>query len=270
VGADFPTIVKLFTNPDCSGPPIATGTPAQFTGVGIVVPLPPDTTTSITAVTANAAGDSPCSSPYAYVEDSTPPAKPLIGAPSPASPANANTPTLHGIAESGTTVRLYPVGDCSGPAVASVPITQFAIGVPLTVADNSSTTFAATATDAAGNTSACSATSAYIEDSTAPQTSISRAPRAHLDAPRKRVRGRVGVVRAGFSFRSDDESAHFICKIDSAAPAPCSSPVTRIKFTQGTHRFTVRAVDAAGNFDPTPAARKVIVRAAPTKPPPGR
>lgn len=364
VGADFPTTVKLFTDPDCSGPPIATGTPAQFTGGGIVVPLAPDTTTSITAVTANAAGDSPCSSPYAYaedltappaptisstspaspandnrpriagvaengaavtiyaaadcsgpaaapgsaadfaaglavavpddavstfaarardgagnlspcsapveyVEDSTPPAKPLIGAPSPASPANANTPTLHGIAESGTTVRLYSAGDCSGPALASVPIAQFAIGVPLTVADNSSTTFAATATDAAGNTSACSATSAYIEDSTAPQTSISRAPRAHRDAPRKRVRGRVGLVRVGFSFRSDDESAYFVCKIDSAAPAPCSSPVTRIKFTQGTHRFAVRAIDAAGNFDPTPAARKVIVREA-SKPPPGR
>jgi glucose/arabinose dehydrogenase len=207
--------------------------------------------------------------PPAAPRDSTPPTKPLIGAPSPASPANNNTPTLRGISESDTTVQLYPVGDCSGPAVANVPAAQFAIGVQLTVADDSSTTFAATATDAAGNTSACSPTSPYVEDSTAPQTEISRAPRARLDAPRKRVRGRVGVVRVGFSFKSDDGSAHFICKIDSAAPAPCSSPVTRIKFTPGTHRFSVRAVDAAGNFDATPAARKVIVREAP-KPPPGR
>jgi glucose/arabinose dehydrogenase/PKD repeat protein len=265
--AEASSTVSLYANADCSGPAVNVGTPAEF-AAGFSLTVADDSDTSVSANAVDAAGNlSPCSAPIEYVEDSMPPAKPLIGSPSPVSPANANTPMLHGIAESGSTVRLYPAADCSGPAVASLPTAQFAIGVSLTVADDSSTTFAATATDAAGNTSACSPTSAYVEDSTAPQTSISRAPRAHLDAPRKRVRGRVGVVRAGFSFKSDDGSAHFVCKIDSAAPAPCSSPVTRVKFTQGTHRFAVRAIDAVGNFDATPAARKVTVREVPILPP---
>ncbi len=274
VGSDFPATVKVFTTPDCSGSPAATGTPAQFTGTGIPVPVPDDVTTSITAVAGNAAGDSACSSPYSYSEGSSPPAPtiapisrapsaPLIVASAPGSPANANNPAISGSADAGSRVSLFETGNCSGPVAAVGTAAQFAAGLALPVADDSRTTLTAAAADPAGNTSACSSAFVYVEDSTAPQTFITRAPRSHLDVPSKRARGRLGTVRAGFRFESDDPAAHFLCRIDNAAAAPCSSPATRIKFKPGTHRFSVQAVDAAGNLDPTPASRRVIVGEAP-------
>src|SRR4029077_3818234 len=71
--------------------------------------------------------------------------------------------------ETGSTIRIYASADCSGSAAAIDTAATFASpGIALSVADNSATTFTATATDAAGNTSACSSPITYTEDSTAP------------------------------------------------------------------------------------------------------
>ena len=61
--------------------------------------------------------------------------------------------------------------------------------------------------------------------------------------PRRRVR----IV-----FASTESGAGFECRLGEAAYAPCSSPA-RARVGAGRHRFRVRAVDAAGNADPTPA-----------------
>ncbi len=45
----------------------------------------------------------------------------------------------------------------------------------------------------------------------------------------------------------------FNCSLDAAAFAACTSPQTYSGLTNGSHTFQVRAVDAAGNVDPTPA-----------------
>ena len=50
----------------------------------------------------------------------------------------------------------------------------------------------------------------------------------------------------------------FECKLDAATYAPCTSP-NSFGVTDGLHTFTVRAVDAAGNVDPTPAAHEWTV-----------
>ncbi len=49
-----------------------------------------------------------------------------------------------------------------------------------------------------------------------------------------------------------DGPVTFECKLDGGSFAACASP-DRIAVTAGTHAFEVRAVDAAGNVDPTPA-----------------
>jgi len=60
----------------------------------------------------------------------------------------------------GYTLTLYTSSDCTGAAVATGTAAQFtAPGLTVTVADNSTTTFRATATDSAGRTSACSSSS---------------------------------------------------------------------------------------------------------------
>ena len=67
-------------------------------------------------------------------------------------------------------MRLYTTSDCSGSVAATGSAAAFASpGLTVSVANDSTTTFHATATDAAGNTSACSTSSiTYVEDSTPP------------------------------------------------------------------------------------------------------
>src|SRR5207253_4794229 len=88
---------------------------------------------------------------------------------SPASPANNNSPAISGSAEAGSTVKLYTNASCTSAVAGSGTAASFASpGLSVAVADNSSTTFYATATDAAGNVSSCSSGVAYVEDSTSP------------------------------------------------------------------------------------------------------
>jgi hypothetical protein len=169
--------VKLYTNAGCTGTEVASGTAAEFASPGIDVTVADDSTTTFHATATDVNGTSVCSSTsVTYVEDSTDPALPTVDSTDPASPANANNPKVKGTAEAGSTVKLYTDLDCTTPASdgagtgdASGTEAEFASpGIVVTVADDSTTTFYATATDAAGNVSQCSSTSAeYVEDSKA-------------------------------------------------------------------------------------------------------
>ncbi len=112
---------------------------------------------------------------------------------------------------------VYESAACRGPVAATGSAAEFAAGLMLPVADDSEGTFSADAADPVGNLSACSPPLRYTEDSTAPQTSITRAPAALA----KHSLGRRGsrrskTVRASFGFSSDDDSAHFLCQVDGA------------------------------------------------------
>ena len=50
-----------------------------------------------------------------------------------------------------------------------------------------------------------------------------------------------------FAFSSTDSDVSFSCRLDGAAFAPCASPLTASTLSEGDHRFTVRATDAAQN-----------------------
>jgi uncharacterized repeat protein (TIGR01451 family) len=55
-----------------------------------------------------------------------------------------------------------------------------------------------------------------------------------------------------FRFVSDEAGSVFECSVDDAPFAACDSPFTAQKLGAGPHAFRVRAVDRAGNTDPTP------------------
>lgn len=55
-----------------------------------------------------------------------------------------------------------------------------------------------------------------------------------------------------FSFISEP-GAILECKLDAAAFTACVSPKSYTNLTNGSHTFQVRAIDTAGNADPTPA-----------------
>jgi large repetitive protein len=48
--------------------------------------------------------------------------------------------------------------------------------------------------------------------------------------------------------------------MDAAAFAACVSPRSYSSLASGSHTFRVRAIDRAGNVDPTPAARTFTVQ----------
>ncbi|MBN8870513.1 MAG: PD40 domain-containing protein [Solirubrobacterales bacterium] len=69
-------------------------------------------------------------------------------------------------------------------------------------------------------------------------------PLVQLDAG---PRGRVASSDATFRFSSNDAGATLECRLDEAAFAACTSPLTLSGLAEGSHRFEVRARDAAGN-----------------------
>jgi hypothetical protein len=65
---------------------------------------------------------------------------------------------------------------------------------------------------------------------------------------------------------STEAGSTFTCKLDGGAWAKCSSPKSYSSLATGAHQFSVRATDAAGNTDASPATRSWTVTA--TTPPP--
>ncbi|MBI2889156.1 MAG: fibronectin type III domain-containing protein [Nitrospirae bacterium] len=101
-------------------------------------------------------------------------------------------------------------------------------------------TFQAMATDAAGNVS--TASRSWTIDSTPPQTTLTSTP--NNPSPSS---------IATFSFSSSDATPLFECTLDASAFASCTSPKNYTSLTDTLHTFQVRALDAAGNADSTPA-----------------
>jgi hypothetical protein len=96
--------------------------------------------------------------------DEAPPVEPSLTSTDPPSPANDNQPKLIGTAEAGSTVEIYSDATCVGTPVATGSAAELSSpGIAVAVADNSSSQFSATATDAAANTSGCSAPITYTE-----------------------------------------------------------------------------------------------------------
>jgi hypothetical protein len=60
-------------------------------------------------------------------------------------------------------------------------------------------------------------------------------------------------TEASFRFSSSEKGSSFDCSLDGAAFAPCSTPTRYTGLARGEHEFRVRAIDRAGNVDPTPA-----------------
>ena len=165
------TQVRIYTNASCTGVDDLAGQPGAFTTTGLTAPVNDNTTTTFYAAAVdNLGGISDCSTTsVTYIEDSIAPDTPTVSDFDPDSPANDNAPRVKGLAEAGSTVRIYTNATCTGAVAASGSAAAFASpGLLSSVANDSSTTFYATATDAAGLVSPCSAGMTYVEDSTAP------------------------------------------------------------------------------------------------------
>lgn len=84
-------------------------------------------------------------------------------------------------------------------------------------------------------------------DVTVPDTTITK-------KPKKKSTKR----KAKFKFESSEDGSTFECKLDKKPFKSCESPFKK-KVKPKKHKFLVRAIDAAGNVDPTPAKAKFKV-----------
>jgi Big-like domain-containing protein/fibronectin type III domain protein len=71
--------------------------------------------------------------------------------------------------------------------------------------------------------------------------------------------GPTGSRTASFAFSSTDTAATFECSLDASSFASCASPQQYAALTDGPHTFAVRARDAVGNVDASPATRNWTV-----------
>jgi len=176
------------------------------------------------------------SASHSFTVDSEAPVPPTLADSVPESPANFNDPKLTGTAEPGSTVRLYTNSECTGPPAATGSATSFASsGLTVSVADDTTTDVHGTATDAAGNTSTCSAAFPYSEDSTAPTSTILN--------PKARITDRTPK----FKFSASEISVAFKCSLDGRRFKRCASPYVTERLSYGRHVFRVRARDLAKN-----------------------
>ena len=114
------------------------------------------------------------------------------------------------------------------------------------------------AVDPAGNTDPTSASRTGTVDTTPPDTTIDAGP--------------IGIATsdtATFAFSATETGSTFGCTLDGGVLTACTSPKTYSGLAEGSHTFTVRATDPAGNTDPSPASRTwtIDLQVADTTPP---
>ncbi|MHA2609851.1 MAG: Ig-like domain-containing protein, partial [bacterium JZ-2024 1] len=172
--AEPASTINLYTTPDCTGTISGTGNADNAGNFSIGVTVSPNSTTTFYATATDLAGNtSSCSEGISYTHDDIPPAPPILTSTSPPSPSNNIAPSINGTAEPHSTVRLYTASDCTGPESASGPANSDGnFSIIVSVTPNSTTTFYATATDLAGNTSSCSPGISYTHDDIAPDPPI--------------------------------------------------------------------------------------------------
>ncbi len=103
-------------------------------------------------------------------------------------------------------------------------------------------TFEVRAVSPAGNPDPTPASVTWTLDAPAPETTIDSGPVAPTNSP-----------DATFTFSSSETGSTFQCQLDGGGWSACTSPKTYLGLGHGSHTFSVRASDAAGNTDPTPA-----------------
>ncbi len=213
----------------------------------------------------------------------------------PASPGMSLTPRVKGQSDPNTAIKLYTSSDCSGvPVATGTSLELGSAGILVSVVSGSTTSFRATATDANGDTSPCSAPVSYAHQSSPPPPPppppgeeegsggsggpssgsgggtpapggkkgtpgiVYVVPHTRITfAPASKTRARRPVFR--FTDSTGQEGTVFKCKVDRGGWRSCGSPIKLKRLDIGQHVFQVKAVNAIGAAEPAPVKRKFKV-----------
>ncbi len=179
--------------------------------------------------------------------DTTPPETTISSGPSATTTSTAAS-FAFAASESGSTFQCSFDSSTWGSCVSPKAYSGLAVG---------SHTFAVKATDAAGNTDATPATRSWtvesevpLADTTPPDTMITSGPS-----------GTTTATSASLGFNATESGSTYKCSFDSSSWGACVSPKAYGPLAAGAHTFSVKATDAAGNTDATPATRSWTVEA---------
>jgi hypothetical protein len=175
----------------------------------------------------------PTPASYSCIIDTTPPDTAITA--QPLNPAAANSGSFNfSSTETGSTFQCSLDGAAYAPCSTPFSFNGLADGIH---------TFSVMAKDAAVNYDPTPASYSWTIDTTPPDTAITAQP------PNP-----AAANSGNFTFFSTETGSTFQCKVDGAAYTPCSSPYSFSGLTNASHTFSVRALDALGNTDPTPAS----------------
>ena len=175
-------------------------------------------------------------------QDLTPPDTSITGGPSgltnDATPSFTFTST-----EGGSTF------ECRIDGAAFAPCTS---PHPTPTLNDGAHTFYVRAIDTASNADPSPASRSFTVDTQPPNTVLTGGPT-----------GATNDATPEFEFTSFDGGSTFECRVDAGGWATCTSPHETASLADGAHAFNVRAIDDAGNVDPTSAGYTFTVDTAP-------
>jgi hypothetical protein len=178
--------------------------------------------------------------------DTTPPETTIDSGPA-ASTSDTSVSFTFSSNEAGSTFECSLNGAAFALCASPVEYTGLALG---------NHTFDVRAIDIAGNIDATPASYTWTvnppPDTTAPETTIDSGPAATTTN-----------TSATFAFSSSEAGSTFECSRDGAPFGTCASPQVYSGLAVGAHTFQVRATDAAGNTDATPATYAWTISAPP-------
>jgi parallel beta-helix repeat protein len=170
------------------------------------------------------------------VADLTPPNTTISSGPS--DPTSATSATFAFAADEPATFECWLDG---------APTAACSSGLTITTLDPGTHTFEVLATDLSEreNVELERAVWTWTVDTTVPETAILSQPDPTTPS-----------TDASFTFAGTDNTTDlsYQCKLDTAAFAGCTSAKSYSGLTPGSHNFQVRAIDAAGNIDGSPAS----------------
>jgi hypothetical protein len=192
---------------------------------------PADGVYQVLARATDAAGNTLGSAKQTVTVDNTLPDTTITTAP--ASPSSGSVSFSFSSSQAGSTFQCEL--DAGGFTACTTPkaYSGFASG---------SHTFQVRAIDPAGNVDATPATHTWTVDAVAPNTTITSNPPALTTS-----------TSAAFTFTSTDAGSSFECQLDGSGFSACTSPQSYTSLADGSHTFSVRATDPAGNTDATAA-----------------
>ncbi|TPE43066.1 Ig-like domain-containing protein [Pontibacter mangrovi] len=179
---------------------------------------------------------------YTWVQDTKAPGAPVVQAPAGGAILNENKPAISGTAEAATTVSVFAGNTRIGTATAGSDGTWRL--TPASALAEGEQRITAKAADEVGNVSAASAVRTFTVDTKAPETTIAAGPDAISN-----------TAEPEFTFSSNEDNVSYEVSLDGGAYAAIAgNKYTANSLSDGEHTLEVRATDAGGNTDASPAA----------------